>query len=276
MKTINLICKIEIKSTIKNVIEILNKYCENKKDYKFFINICIPKEIGEDDFGSNVIIHTAKENQSIDDLVNSVICSSVTDYTITCAVNDKNWEHKLDKIIQNLDSGVEVCKISKLFIPKNFFFILLNFFIKLYYISINTFIDFDRNLSVTDVNFQGYTQKPILIMKNLKNQIPFIKLTDAFLVIKQKNLFLKKNNNSIIVEHLNKNRLTKNQIIALCVFMIGIIFIGVSVPLLMDIYIQKNSLFKFIILDMLIFICATTFTYYYYFKDEAKKILSIR
>lgn len=277
MKNINLICKIEISNSFENVIKNLLDYSNKKSRYNFTISICSNVDCPEtikNELQQNVKIYYCAENQNLNNLVNEVICNSTQDYTICCALNDFNWEHKISKIIENLDSGVEVCKVSKLLPPNKFINSLINFFIKFYFCFVNMFsVNISKNLDVTDFNFQGFTQKPIFIMKNMKDYVFLYRCTNSFLLFDKKVLFLKKNNNSIKVEHLVKKGISKTQMISFYVLFAGLLLSGLTFPFLLNIYVLKNAIFKFVTLNILILGSSIVFAIFNFFSEEVKKYI---
>ncbi|MBQ7307930.1 MAG: hypothetical protein IJW82_05315 [Clostridia bacterium] len=274
MKSVNLICKVEITSTLKTVIDELLKFSSKKNGYDFTISICTTESISEDnkkDFPKNVEIKQVGEGQSIDNLVNDTICESKKDYTICCSLADENWEHKITRIIENLDDGLEVCKISYLYAPVNFMVIIKNIFIKMYLFFVNIFTSVSRNINYANPNFQGYSQYAVKIMGSLKSEMFLFRNTNAFLLINQKVLFMKPNKSSKKVEHLLKKKISKNQIVSMAVLMVGILFIILSFPLLLNLYIRAGAVFKFVVFDLLILACSFSYFFINFFQEEVKK-----
>ena len=273
MKSINLVCKVEIESALKTVVNKLMEFTKKENTHNYTINICVNFENKENDFPNNVKINQTKENQHIEDLVNEIMCSTTQECVVCCSLDDDNWEYKITRIVENLEEGVEVCKISMLSAPVNPWIKIKNFFIKMYLCFVNMFIDKNRNMNFTDINFQGFSSQAIKIMANLKKEMFLFRCTNAFLLMKQKIIFIKPNKNSERVKHLLKRKITKNQIISLCVFGVGLLFIALSFPLLLNLYIKTGSVFKFVIFNLLIF--ATSFLYFFinYFQDEVEKFV---
>ena len=272
MKSINIICKVEVYSKFDDVVTNLNEYISKNPNYDYTVYICCPTENENiSTVPENFKIEYCKEGQILEELVNDLICSSEADYTICTALNDNNWQHKLDKIIFNLSSGVDVCRISKMVMSKNIFVLMFNFLIKLYYSFLNFFTYSEKNLNATDINFQGFSKYAIFLMKNQKYAIFNFRYTDGFLLINQKILYLKNEKKSPVIEHITSQKMTKTQIASIGVLGFGILIVILSFPLLLKLYLEKGALFKFIVFDLLIFASCFVFFINYYFGEEIKK-----
>ena len=129
-----------------------------------------------------------------------------------------------------------------------------------------------KRLDMANCNFQGFSQEPVKLMSTLRNKMFYFRCCDAFYMFKQKNLFLKKNDQSKKINHLKRYYLTPTQILGIAILAVGLIFIVLSFPLLYDLYKKVGQLFKFTFLNILTFIFSFSFSYYLFFKEEIKKL----
>lgn len=283
MKSINLVTKVEVASTFDDVKKKLVDFCLKTGGFNYKITICknIPEKcyVNIDvPFGAKEItddyikVENVNTDKSLEQMMNDAIADSTSDYVVCTMLCDKNWEHSTKKVIENVTAGVDVCKVSKLFLPKSLFWNVVNTIIRIYYICIGAFIVSDRTLGATSSYFQGYSQKAIIIMKNFKEKMFHFRNEDCFLLLNQKNLFLKRENNSQTINHLVKKGLTKKQIMSFVAIFITIALIVVSIFTLLPTYAKLGVVLKFLILDIIIFVLGMSVAFYLFFSDEAKKI----
>ena len=270
MKNIEILIPIKNKVDILKIDNELKDFTSEYKKLKFSFKYI---SIFETDVDSNFNVVKADKN-NIENEINNLLKTSQADYVILANLNSTCWRKKIAKIIEGLDEGNDICRISKLFIPSSIFCIIANFFITLHYIflSILAYLYGMKHFIACDENFIGLNSELVDFLNKTEINLNKIRYTDALVMFSEKTYRVKNDNSSNKINHLTKFEFDKNSVFTILTGAFLAIFYLVAFLLLRNTYVVNDEIGKFIALVILITVLSLFIMYYLFMYRRIRKV----